>query len=257
MTVKRCSAALAIAAIGGMMLGTAAADSWLPENFSASVSVTNDYVFRGISQTFEEPAGQFTGEWTPAGGPIYIGTFISNVDFADPVVAGDRVASVEVDALFGVRGEYNILKWDIGAIFYIYPGNKQSNPLFNVNAHYAEIAMKTSWDVLKLFTIVGNAYVSPSFQGDAGTGFYLEGGVDVPLPFEITANARLARQFIRTNANFGVRDYNTWSLGVSREFFGRFILGAAYYDTDLGRGACFGGLTICEARGVGYVTFKF
>jgi uncharacterized protein (TIGR02001 family) len=262
MMVARLRAAVAAMTMGGTLLAGGAAqagETWLPENFSASVTVTSDYVFRGISQTFEDPAYQFTGEWTPAGGPIYIGAFVSNVDFRD-VVNGRKVAPVELDLLAGVRGEWRFLKWDLGAIAYIYPGMSHNAPPpgVNTNFHFAEGALKTTWDVLGLFSVVANVFVSPQFQASAGTGVYMETGVDYTLPwFDIALSGRFARQNIENNARFGAADYNTWSLGISKEFFGRLVIGAAYYDTDLGKGDCFGGLSVCEARGVGYATFKF
>lgn len=256
MMFGRLKAALAaIAMAGSVLAGNAASagETWLPENFTASLTVTSDYVFRGISQTNEEPAGQFTGEWTPGGGPIYVGAFVSNIDFS-PNAAGNRSAAVEVDMLAGVRGEYSILKWDVGAIAYIYPGMQKNTPAFNTNFHYFEGAIKTTWDVMGWFSVVGNVYMSPNYTGDADTGVFIEGGVDATLPFDIAVSGRVARQYVENNANFGFPDYTTWSIGVSREFFGRVVIGAAYYDTDIGKGVC---ANNCGARGVGYLTFKF
>ena len=255
-------AALVAASIAGVsMAGAARAEdekppTWLPENFTASLTGTSDYVFRGVSQTSNLPALQFTGEWTPEGGPIYIGAFVSNIKFANTVTGGNN-ARVELDLLAGVRGELGILKWDIGGIAYIYPGQKHNNPAFNTNFDYVEGTLKTSWDIFKIFTWVTNIYVSPSFQGDADNALYVEAGADYTLPWwDIALSARYGRQFIDQNGNFGLRDFSNWSFTVSKEFFGRIVVGAGYYDTSLSRSDC-GGQTICDARGVGYVTFKF
>jgi len=262
MMVQRLKAACAAALLGGGLLASGvavAADepaTWLPENFTASVTVTSDYAFRGISQTLNDPAGQFNGEWTPGGGPIYIGAFVSYINFRD-FATGNKTAAVEVDALAGVRGEYNILKWDVGAVFYVYPGQNHNNLGLATNFNYAEGAVKTSWDVMKLFSIVANVNASPNYQGDSGTGLYAEAGIDATLPFDINVSGRFGRQWIEQNAVFGVPDYNTWSISFSREFFGRVILGAGYFDTSISRANCFGGQTFCEARGIGYATFKF
>ena len=259
MMSKGVKAAVAAAMMGGALLaggGAQAAETWMPENFTASLTFTSDYVFRGISQTLEDPAGQFTGEWTPGGGPIYVGAFVSNIDFRD-FTTNSRLATVEVDLLAGVRGEWSILKWDLGAIAYMYPGQKKNQPTLNTNFNYMEGALKTSWDIFGLFSAVANIYVSPQYQTDAGTSVFMEGGVDYTAPWDIALSARIGRQNIENNNNFGTPDYWTWSFGVSKEFFGRFVVGAAYYDTDISKGRCYGGLNVCEARGVGYVTFKF
>lgn len=250
---------IAAALMGGALLtgGAQAGETWLPENFTASLSVTNDYVFRGISQTLSDPAVQFTGEWTPGGGPIYVGAFVSNIKFVD-FANNRRLANVELDLLAGVRGEWSIVKWDLGAIAYVYPTSAHNSPTANTNFHFMEGALKTSWDIFGIFTAIANIYVSPQFQTDASTGVYMEGGVDYTTPWwEIALSARVARQNIENNNNFGTPDYWTWSFGVSKEFFGRVVVGAAYYDTDISTGRCFGGISSCEARGVGYVTFKF
>ncbi|WP_017171143.1 TorF family putative porin, partial [Xanthomonas phaseoli] len=62
--------------------------------FSGTFAVTSDYLFRGISQTNEEPAFQAGLTYkTPFG--LYLGTWTSNVDFG----AGDP--DWEVDGFVG------------------------------------------------------------------------------------------------------------------------------------------------------------
>ena len=62
--------------------------SMIPGEFSAGVLLTNDYVFRGISQTDDVPAIQGNIDWSHDSG-IHLGMWASNVKFTD--------ASIEID----------------------------------------------------------------------------------------------------------------------------------------------------------------
>ena len=74
---------------------------------SANVAVTSDYIWHGVSQTNERPALQAGVEYAHESG-FYIGTWGSNVDFAEDVADPARV---EIDLYGGVRGE---TEWGLG-----------------------------------------------------------------------------------------------------------------------------------------------
>src|SRR3546814_1978703 len=70
----------AVVAAATMMLATPAiAESPIPGTFAANVALGTDYVFRGISQTDEEPTVQGGFDWSHDSG-IYLGIWGSNVD---------------------------------------------------------------------------------------------------------------------------------------------------------------------------------
>src|SRR5690606_36691931 len=73
---------------------------------SGSVALTTDYVFRGFSQTDQEPAVQGTVDVTY--GMLYAGVFATNVDFNDGVEA-----SIELDLYAGIKPTWN------GVTFYL------------------------------------------------------------------------------------------------------------------------------------------
>ncbi|HIF10783.1 MAG TPA: hypothetical protein EYQ81_13755, partial [Sneathiellales bacterium] len=52
-------------------------------SFSATVTGTNDYVFRGITQTQEEFAIQGSMDYSHSSG-VYVGAWASNIDFSSP-----------------------------------------------------------------------------------------------------------------------------------------------------------------------------
>jgi uncharacterized protein (TIGR02001 family) len=97
-----------------------------------SLGLATDYLFRGVSQTQTGPAIQGTIDIEHSSG-FYIGGFASNVDFAAPADA-----NIELDGLAGFRFQLFDINFDIGGIYYAYPG--ASDQPFTLN--YFEIALK-------------------------------------------------------------------------------------------------------------------
>ena len=83
--------------------------------FESNVAIANDYVWRGMTQTAEEPA--ISGGFDIAGeSGLYFGTWASNVEFGDG-------AALELDWYAGYANELeNGLSYDIGYLAFTYPG---------------------------------------------------------------------------------------------------------------------------------------
>lgn len=83
--------------------------------FESNVAIANDYVWRGMTQTAEEPA--ISGGFDIAGeSGLYFGTWASNVEFGDG-------AALELDWYTGYANELeNGLSYDIGYLAFTYPG---------------------------------------------------------------------------------------------------------------------------------------
>ena len=93
-------------------------------SFSANVGLYTDYIFRGYTQTQNEPAIQGGFDVEHSSG-LYAGTWASNVDWT---TAGDYMDknSVEIDVYAGWAGLiflFGILGFDIGVLQFFYPGN--------------------------------------------------------------------------------------------------------------------------------------
>ena len=86
---------------------------------SASVALSTDYVWRGYSQTDNEPAISGSFDVGHASG-LYAGTWASNVDFE---LNGDQ-AHMELDIYAGFASEIGDtgVSYDVGVLRYIYPG---------------------------------------------------------------------------------------------------------------------------------------
>ncbi|WP_417516374.1 TorF family putative porin [Minwuia sp.] len=190
----------------------------LPGEFSANVGLFTDYRFRGITQTDNEPAIQGGFDWSHDSG-IYFGTWASNVQFAD--------AHIEMDFYGGFANEVGNFSYDLGLIYYWYPGARD-----NQDFDFVEVALGLGYD-LDVAALSFSANYSPENFGASGNALYLEGGVSVPLPYKFELGATLGYQIIEDEATFGTPDYLNWSVGLSRTVYG-FDLGLAYVDTDEG-----------------------
>lgn len=209
---------------------------------SANVGFVSQYVFRGISQSDENVAIQ--GGFDIAHGTgLYAGVWGSNVDFND----GDE-ASIEIDIYGGYGGSVGNISYDIGAIYYAYPGADSS-----LDYDFWEASFGLGYD-FDVFSTSASINYSPEYFGDSGDSQYYALGVDVPLPADITLSGHIGYQAIDDNAAFGVPDYTDWSIGLSYNLEG-FDLSLQYIDTDLDEpGECADG---CDARVVFGVSRSF
>ena len=82
-----------------------------------NVTLTSDYVFRGISQTDENPAIQ--GGFDISGDLLYAGVWGSNANYDG--------ASGEFDIYLGLTKDLGPISMDFGVVHYDYPGNSSLN----------------------------------------------------------------------------------------------------------------------------------
>jgi len=105
------------AAMPATVMAEEAAAAPAPDwTFPASISFVSDYIFRGQSQTWGRPAAQFAIEADHKSG-FYAGFAASNV--SDEWLPG---ANLETDFFAGYRGTISDFGFDVGGIYYYYPG---------------------------------------------------------------------------------------------------------------------------------------
>jgi uncharacterized protein (TIGR02001 family) len=236
--------ALLIAACGLGIAATAPkATAFEIEGTGLTIGVTpavaTDYLFRGISQTRNRPSAQLTLDVAHESG-LYIGAFAANVAFA-----GTNVRQ-EIDLLAGFRFTALDTSFDVGGVYYWYPGYDKPDSGFNLD--YFEFALRASreFDPVKL---LGAVFVSPDYQAESGTGVYVEGGIDIKLPYEFILGGRLGYQWIDRNPRFGTPDFLNFGVFLSRTLFtGGPTATAGYYGTDISQSECVGGQKICDNR---------
>lgn len=242
----------------------APAEDKSPWSLSGSVSFTTDYLFRGISQTDNDPAGQGLLEVGYAAHDLfapYLSIWGSNVDFGSPEVS-DK-ASLELDFTSGFRGSYKLndnyaLLYDLNATYYFYP-DTVDRLQYNFVDFGPTLQLKTPW-----FTPGVTYRYSPDNFADSGNAHYLYGTLAVPIPitaltdkFELAANGRIGRQWVQHNTAFGLPDYNEWNAGLTLTYVPWAVdLNVQYADTDVSRAEC-GGLSNCGGRGVVTLTKRF
>ncbi|MBO0333581.1 hypothetical protein J0X12_08155 [Sneathiella sp. CAU 1612] len=200
-------------------------ESAIPGEFSANISLTSDYIFRGISQTGNNPAVQGGFDYTYDFGPAAVsaGIWASNVKFSD--------ATIEIDYYAGVGGSIDNFSWDLSAIYYTYPGADSS-----LNYDFFEIAPSIGYDFGFMAVSAGLNY-SPEYFGDSGDAYYTHGGIDIPLGKYFTLSGTVGYQAIDDNAAWGTDDYTDYGISLSTEIAG-FGLSAGWTDTDLSKSQC-------------------
>jgi len=182
-----------------------------PGEFSANVGFVSDYRFRGFSQTDKEPSIQGGFDWSHDSG-VYLGVWGSNVEFND--------AHIETDFYGGFANEIGGLSYDVGLLYYAYPG---SSDRFNFN--FIEGYLNLGHDFEVASVSAGAAY-SPDFFGGTGDALYTNAGLSVPLPGDFALDAGVGYQMVEQGSP--VVD---WSVGLSKSYLG-FDFSVAYIDTD-------------------------
>ncbi len=197
---------------------------------SGNVALNSDYIYRGISQTNENPA--ISGGFDIAGeSGLYAGVWASNVAFD---------GSVEIDVYAGYAGSFSEeVDYDIGVLRYEYPDDAQAGaPDSSFNEIYGSVGFKG--------VTVGFAYSSDFFY-ESGKSVYLYVDYELGLPNDFTLAFHYADQSIDDEVQFGTPDYNEYSIGISKSFMD-IDYSLTWFDTDLSRTDCFAGSDICESR---------
>lgn len=228
--MKRSAIRAGIALLASAWLAAAAhADEAGASALSGNVTVQNDYLFRGISQTAHHPAVQAGLEYgAEAGG--YVGAWASNVSWlADTSSAAQPVSSsLEFDAYAGWRGKLGGgWHWDAGLYAYAYPG---SYPRGYTSPQTLEGYLVLGWQTLSL-------KYAPSFTNlfgvaDSRGSSYLELSWHQPLTATWQLAAHLGRQRV---AGHGAASYDDWKLGVSHDLGQGWSLALDWHDTNARR----------------------
>ncbi|MEJ2514242.1 MAG: TorF family putative porin [Gammaproteobacteria bacterium] len=207
---------LAVSAFAAVLWSAAAA-----AGVSATVTATTDYVFRGITQSAEDPALQGSLDYEADSG-FYVGAWASNVDFDD---CCDE--SVELDGYLGFYNEPGEnWRYDAGLVYYAYPGTSE-------DLDYGEIYLGLGWQWFDVYYYYTNDFYA---GGDAGFYWDLSGEFELPvwdlglrLHYGYTGGPALNGD---SSFEVGVESYSDYSVALTRDF-GNFSFELAYWDTDL------------------------
>jgi uncharacterized protein (TIGR02001 family) len=214
----------------------------IPGTFSATAGIASEYVFRGITQSNEEPALQGSIDYSTIIGSrdgneigLYAGIWGSNVEFND-----NNEASTEFDFYTGITHDIADISFDIGAIYYAYPGAAA-----NLNYDFWEVKFATGYDFGPA-EIGGSVYYSPDYFGGSGDAVYYQAAAEVPLEHGIYLAGHVGRQKIDDNVAYTLPDYTDWSIGLGANIEG-FDINLSYIDTNISKSRCADG---CDSKAV-------
>ena len=165
----------------------------------------------------------------------------SNIDYAE---------NLEVDVYGGLRGELdNGISWDLGGMYYAYVSS-DTKP----EEDLVEVYANTGYTFPGEFepTISAGIAWSPDFFGEDGDAVYLNGGLDLSLPYGFGLSFYVAWQDVEGDKTSGPDgyDYTHYSIGISKSI-GPLSLSASWNDAD---GDC--DPELCEAL-VGSISMSF
>jgi uncharacterized protein (TIGR02001 family) len=193
--------------------------------YSFTLTGTSDYVYRGISQTDNDPTVQAGA--TFGYGILYAGIWGSGVDFFDEDTG--KKGDIEIDYFAGIKPTWGAANFDFGILWYTYPG-------WLDKSDYIELKAGVSGEVLKGLTAGGTVYYGPGVN-DVEYWAY-EGTLAYALPkvwvFDPTVSALVGFQ---DNFGFETTDYTYWNAGLTLTV-DKLSFDFRYWDTDLTTAAC-------------------
>lgn len=210
--MKLTKLALCAAAATALFGGSAMAQDFA---VTGNVAIASDYVFRGVSQTMEDPAIQ--GGVDVTSGLFYAGLWASNVDFGTSTDA-------EVDAYVGVKPELGGFTFDLAAIYYGYI----DSPAGPEEAYWEfKAAASRAFGPVSLGAAL---YYSPDFYAETGDAIYYE--VNGAYAINDTWSASGAIGYQTFDELPSAAEYATWNLGVSWAFAPHLTADLRYHDTE-------------------------
>jgi uncharacterized protein (TIGR02001 family) len=205
-----------------------------PHTFTGNVGLFSQYVFRGLSQTNEDPAVQGGFDYSHSSG-LYAGTWASNISWLSDSGAYTS-SSLEWDFYGGFKGSIggSDFTYDVGFLYYYYPGDVA--PGF-IKADTQEIygALGWKWLSAKYSYSIDDTFGVANSDGS----WYLDLSASVPVgDTGLTILAHYGIQEFDGNTPAGVSNdsfasYNDWKLGVTYALPQGFTVGAYYTDTDM------------------------
>ena len=211
--------------LAASVLAAAPAMAWESEDgqhsTSGSVALSSDYMWRGSSQTDNEPAISGSLDYGHASG-IYAGVWASNVD---SMKNGDQ-AHLEADIYAGFSSEFGDtgIAYDLGAMRYIFPGTDGAD----WNEYYAALSYS-------LFSLKVSHTEDFGGSDEQATHYLL--GFNYDLPYDVALHANYAfYDFDDIDAVFGTTPNNLdnplqdYAIGVSKNIIG-LDWDVTYYET--------------------------
>ena len=214
-----------------------------PWEWTVGGGATTNYIFRGISQSNNQPSVNANAEIRYVindNYTVYLGGAGSSVKLTNQ----DTSPSTEWDVMGGLRTTYGAFTVDIGAVGYLY--SKTVNSIFLTTPNWVEVYAKTSYAVNDSFTVGLNGFFTPSYLDSGSSGQYVAGTAAYKFG-DFALSGEFGRQFLgrpdathKLNAGntISLPDYNYWNAGASYSYKIA-TLDLRYHDSDLSKTKCY------------------
>jgi uncharacterized protein (TIGR02001 family) len=206
-----------IALLTGLTLSATLLAPLATAEVSGAITVTNDYRFRGVSQSAADPALQGNIDWSHDSG-FFVGAWASTIDFDEPEYNGP---DVEIDLYAGYYGEINDdTSYDLTLYRYNYPGESDLD--------YLEVSAGIDFSGFRAAYWFTNDYSGSDLdlhytEINYGWGFADNWSLDLHYGYNFGD---------AIDDGEGFDSYSDYSIGVSTEVSG-FGISVAYLDTDI------------------------
>ncbi|MBU1426121.1 MAG: TorF family putative porin [Gammaproteobacteria bacterium] len=192
--------------------------------FSGNVSLTTNYLYRGVSQTGNRGAIQGGLDYANANG-VYVGAWGSNISWLTDSGAYSSGASLELDTYGGYRGAAGDVSYDVGFLRYNYSG-EHTGISANTNELYGAVGYK--WVTAKYSRSFTDLFGVPDSKGS--TYLELNGSYTLEEP-GITLGAHYGKQTVAGTGNDGLT-YSDYNVKASKDF-GGYGLGILINKTNI------------------------
>jgi uncharacterized protein (TIGR02001 family) len=180
--------------------------------FSYSVTAANNYIFRGISQTSNNPV--VFGTARVSYDQFYAGFGIENVNFHNSTAAEYDLSAGWTPSVAGFR-------FDLGVVRYGYIDEPEFTHIDTVD--FKAVVLHDVGPA----TLGAAVYYTTDFFGSGHKAVYFEGRAAYRITKKLSLGGTLGRQTI----NEGI-DHDTWNAGANYAFTKIIALDLRYYDTD-------------------------
>lgn len=202
------------AAVMALAASVVATPALAEGEWSGNVTLTSDYVFRGVTQTDGAPMIQ--GGFDFASDSFYIGTWASGVDFGDGT-------STEIDVYAGWTPTVGVFDLDLGAIYYWYP-DAPDDPSQN----FVEVYAGAGTTLGEFVDVGASVAYSPDFYLETGDAFYWSASAGIPLGESFGLDATVGYSDFQDAGG----DYTDYSVGLTTSLEG-FDFDFRYIGTDI------------------------
>jgi uncharacterized protein (TIGR02001 family) len=228
---------------------------------TGNLGIFSNYIFRGVTQTSEKPALQGGFDYAHKSG-AYAGAWGSNISWLSDSAAY-TASSLELDLYGGYKGTIGKTDfgYDVGAIYYYYPGDKAPAPVIKADTAEVYGAVSWKWLTAKLSYAVTDYF---GYVDSKGT-YYADLSASYPIAktgVTLLAHVGIAKLSGDTTtpgvSNDSLYGYTDWKIGASYALPKDFTVGGYYTDTNAAAaGYTFAGTDWSDKQWAVYISKTF